>query len=421
MPLPVSSQVYIHNPLTEARAAQIGKDVGSPLGNFLGGLTSGFSQGVDIAQGLQQLELAPEEQERKNSATRIDQQRLQLDQQRESRLDQNQEFEQDYKTQELDIREKEMIIRRDRADSQIRNKDAATSLAMQKQARSNITDEAVNQIAARGNPDPLLAILQDPDLRNLSSLTEKLAKDPAKGQSVVDGISDAKINGRIPVEMMPAVDRFLSNLDHAKNINVADREAERMIPVWSSHLHAVPDIDSKVKMEIIKNGDSSDFKWTEILKDGREKPLGKLPGYADPKIIEKLYQAQNAKNRQAEERKALRDAVARSSREKAARRETAGQQELPTKISKESATTIAATPTTTATKLGLNNTVPSDKEETIDRNKNPKIDKAKQRQAAMRLQESRKRQNEKMIGKAQRSALSGNPVTAPFAPLFLQR
>jgi hypothetical protein len=332
MPLPISAQTYIHNPLTEAKATEIGKGVGSPFANFAEGLLSGVERGVDVAGKIQALELAPLEQERKNKATELAERESDLNQVKEDRLANNQEFEQDYKKKELEIKRLDLKRKQDLTTSQISNNNTRAAINSQNQARSNLVQGSLDELFTRGNVDSIVGILEDrtpgaPRLRD--DLRNKVIKDYPETAEKLEEMIGA---GKVSTESAARIQSFLGTLDHVKNIQVAERINEKdAVPLYLKHLKVVPDDNDFV--DILK--DDGNYKFIAKDSKGIEKLIGVLPAETDLQTLFLLHQANNAHNNVVRQRRALTKSVEQVAEAKAMRDQLPNDQEGLTRRARE--------------------------------------------------------------------------------------
>lgn len=334
MPLPISSQTYIHNPLVGVQAAQSGASVGSPFSNFVEGIFSGAEKGVKIQQGLQELELAPREQARKERATTIDEQRAALEQVREDRLANQQDFEQSFKTEELNIKRDESKNKQDLTSARIRNLQAKTALASQKQAESNIIDGALNDLIIDGSSDSLDAILANSQGRTRGKLLEKIITDRERGPAVANRIEDVLAEGRVNGETASRLSSFLRSLETGRDISTSREIAEAGAPILLGTIGARPREGAKVNMRKMKDGG---FEVIEIPKNGNRVQLGVIPAETDPKTMQAVFPAIAAHNRMVDIQRELAKSVSQVATAQVQQKQLQPQQELPTKISQRTA------------------------------------------------------------------------------------
>ena len=390
MPLPISAASYQPNPLIEVQATQMGKETGSKFSNIVDGLFEGAQKSINIQKGMQEIQMAPLEQERKNQASIRDAQKLELEKKKEDRLAQGQEFEQDYKNRELDIKKDEYQVKRDKADSTIRNTGYRAAVAAQDQARENITQGVVDQNLTYGNSDPLISILKDntPEGRRQRQAIRGWAIKDAAGQRLVDNLQDGMENGTIRAEDIPAIQSFLATIDPHKNITTAQELAKKAPGIYYGTLGAVPEKDAEVTM--IHDKVNGQFKFIQKRADGTSDPFAVAPDTMDPDKLYAIYQANNAVGQVARQRKRLSDSIAKVAELKAAQQGLPDQQEAPAQRTK---TDIplglfagTATPLTPAARTGLNNVVNKKSDEEIVAEQEAETKRLRQERARARAQ-----------------------------------
>jgi hypothetical protein len=339
MPLPISAQTYIPNPLIGIKAEEAGKSVGSPFSNFTEGLFSGVKSGIEIQQGLQQLEMAPREQARKERQTTLDEQRFGLEERKEERLINAEEFEQDYKTQELDIKRDELQIKRDDTDNKIRIAQAKASLAAQNQAQTNIMDGVMNDVIINGSVDSFDAFWANPkNARSKGKFIDKLATDKTgRAQGFIEKIEDAIAEGQVGPETAISLDSFLRTVEYAKNMNPARERVAANQDLIGGILGALPEKDSRLKIE--RKGE--DYKVFEIPRHGKQIELATVPIGSDPKEIAAVYKFEAAFNKKQRIDAKIADSVKQLAKAKAANRATEDQPTAPVKIAREANVTAA--------------------------------------------------------------------------------
>lgn len=412
MPLPISARTYMPNPLIQVDATKAGASVGSPFSNFVEGVFSGAKEGIGIQKGLQELELAPREQARRERQTTIQEQRLELSNRQEDRLQGAQEFEEDYKTQTLGIKRDEVQIKRDTTDAKIRKKRADTALAAQKQAETNIIGGAVDDLIVDGSVDSIDAILADPNKRMRGKLLEKIIKDPERGGAVAERLEDAISEGRVNRDTMNRLNSFLRSLEYGKNISTSQEIAEAGAPILVSTLGARPRKDSLLKIDDSerKQDPNSPMKVFEIDSNGGKSFLGVIPPETEPKTMQALYPAMSAHNRMVQMQRQLSRSIQQTAEIQNQQQQLGEQPDQPTKISR-----------TPAQRVGLKNLAQTDVDNETAQAAKQSPAQVRKRQAA--LERIRKRTNpEAIAGEQKKQALKtigrAMPVVGPLVDLI---
>jgi len=345
MPLPISSQTYIHNPLVGVQAARAGKEVGSPLSNFVDNLFGGFEKGVKIQQGLQEIEFAPREQARKDRAAALNEQRLTLDEAKEERLTNQQEWEQDFKAEELEIKRSDLRRKQDKTAADINKINATAALKSQQQAEQTLIEHAVTDAAVNGSLDSMAGIVTGEDTRRRAALVQELTtggkggKNRALSQRAVENIEDAVAGGKLTPKENIAFGSFLRTVEHAKNITPERELIEMQSKDWVNELGPLPAPGSELSWGKDKDGNVHIFELPKG-KDARIKtdwhPLAIIPNDSEKKFkqLGVLSRFAGHMNKQARIERQIQESVRQVAQRQAQQQQLPDQQERPVKTSR---------------------------------------------------------------------------------------
>lgn len=357
MPLPVSSQTYIHNPLVGVEARVAGTKVGmetSPFANFVSGIFTGAEKTTKIQEGLQELQLRPQEMELKK-------QQVANEAVKEERLAVAAENTQDYRNALLDIKQQQVDVSRDRLSNQLSKTRAGEHLKAQKQADDNVTQGAIDSLIVDGSVDSIDGILADSKNRSTRSLLlSKLAKDPTLGPATAQKIEDAIANGQVTGASAQRLSSMLDTLKYAKNINTSQEKADAGVPLLVQRLGVAPSRDSLV--DAVKTKDGA-YEIYEIKPNKIKEKIGVLVETTDPREVQAILPALAAHNRVVNMNRNMREGIQKSVSQVATTQAQtqSTQEEQPVKVQKTQKSNVQ--------KLGLRNATLPDEEAIVDSTK----------------------------------------------------
>lgn len=341
------------NPLLGVQAETMGFEQGkqsSPFANFVTGAMQGFSTGVKLQGDLQDMELKPQELEMKK--TQIEQQGRQLDLEskrlditdaQENRLQNEQEFEHDYKTDLLGVQRDNVNSEIDLRKQQAINARTMTALKAQDQSQNNIVDGAIQGLVVSSDPSSLIGILGDTsNPRTQAKFLERLNKDPRIASAVADKLEEVKAGGQLDDKTLEAVNNLQRTIEYSKNVVDLHKSAEAAKTTIGSFL-PIPQPGSNIDMTRNKDGSFTAF---EKLPDGTSNTLG-LFKPQDDKETQAMYSAQAHWNRLVDMQKRVaqqtQTAIKKTAEQKAAAQSTAAQSQ-PDVPARESRAAVEKTP-----------------------------------------------------------------------------
>jgi len=214
MPLPISSNVFIPNPLTPIRAAESGFNIGKQSSDFAN-ITEGVFKGIGFVD-----QLATNQNNRDNNT-----QRTEIAEQQRQQQAQNDAFNQQLNTRKTDqidtrIANEEQRTRDIRAnniatDARIRSNNA---IRRKEEVENAELQSSLSGLLADGNPDSFIALTNDPQKRGkvLTALMDK--ENRGLAQKAVEQLRADIINGKVPPESLPEAKVALKTLESSPDV-----------------------------------------------------------------------------------------------------------------------------------------------------------------------------------------------------------
>lgn len=294
MALPISSQVYIPNPMNTLEARRTGASLAAdPTAAVISGGMAGFSQGFGFVNSMMNDQT---NRETARASSQNQQQQGQLNREKFD-FESGPKFEADQAQRAETNRMGQQKLDDNRANQISRESRLRTNQALSQQKASNQAryDSAMASAVADGNPDPLVSLINS-DATRADTLSKTIKGDAKMGQAAVDSIESAIKKGRLTADQLPSAQAALEVLRKAPGIYSSQERLEGASSSLEGLTGArIPQDATSIKFGTPDPNDSSGTRSLEFQR--QDGSIENIPVFNfDPKVHEQINKQVNMAN-----------------------------------------------------------------------------------------------------------------------------
>jgi len=310
MPLPISSQTYMPNPLLVPEAKQAGLNYGQDI---ISGIIDSAQGAANVVSTIQDIQMKPEKLEMEKQQvqnelqkTRIQQQALEINQKKEQRLGEQFQIQQDLRQDQFDLRQKEYDLKLRRYGDKVRNANLDASVGLGKQKEKQLFDNVLSEYYNNGNTDALTGFMGDSSTpagrRRQAAFVDYLTaeKNMAVSSQVMsrmrDDLSRLNKDSQQAQVLRNTIDAATFKTKLSQQSKLADREGRKL----QDALAVAMDRQQKIAFSKVEStGGVGDFGFIEVSqvdRTGKITPKGKIVLNGQPEQLNHLYSARDSHN-----------------------------------------------------------------------------------------------------------------------------
>ncbi len=312
MALPISSQGYIPNPLLIPQAQQMGLDYGQDI---IGGMIQAAQGTANVVSTIQDIQMKPEkfELEKQRVAadmqaelarTRIAESNLQIAQDREIRMGEQFQLQQDLRQDQFKLREQESDYKIRNYESQIKSRNLNDAVKISKLKETQLFDNVTSEYYDNGNVDAITGYMGDnstPAGRSRQSkfvnyLTDE--KNAAVSTEIIQRMKSDIASENVTPQQKEVLERTIEAVNYKNDFKAQAKLADKYNQVFNDDIGVIPTKGMKLIPKVVKNATGGeDIEVYETDPGGKNtRYLGRRIGDGDPDKLNKFYNAIDSRN-----------------------------------------------------------------------------------------------------------------------------